>query len=106
MDITVRAYTAADVAQMNEIWNEVVEDGVAFPQEDYLDAQTGAAFYAEQTYSAVAEGSDGKIYGLYILHPHPCPPKNAGSSVHPTLDVRRAHPRSAAPSRGWSETAL
>ena len=36
MDITVRAYTPADVAQMNEIWNEVVEDGIAFPQERLL----------------------------------------------------------------------
>mgnify|MGYP002681185140 CR=1 FL=1 len=70
MDITVRAYAPADVVQMNEIWNEVVEDGVAFPQEDYLDAQTGAAFYAEQTYTAVAAGADGQIYGLYILHPN------------------------------------
>ena len=70
MDITVRAYAPADVVQMNEIWNEVVEDGVAFPQENYLDVQTGAAFYAEQTYTAVAAGADGQIYGLYILHPN------------------------------------
>ena len=55
---------------MVEIWNEVVEEGVAFPQEDKLDQTTGAEFFAGQTFSGVAEGADGKIYGLYILHPN------------------------------------
>ena len=49
----------------------MVEDGVAFPQEDYLDMHTGADFFAEQTYTAVAADSDtDKVYGLYILHPN------------------------------------
>lgn len=34
MDIQVRAYTQADLPALNRIWNEVVEDGVAFPQEE------------------------------------------------------------------------
>ena len=56
---------------MNRIWNEVVEDGVAFPQEEYLNEKTGAEFFTAQTYNAVAEDADtGKIYGLYILHPN------------------------------------
>ena len=54
---------------MISIWNEVVEDGIAFPQEEPLTAESGAEFFASQTYSAVAE-EDGKIYGLYILHPN------------------------------------
>ena len=55
----------------NQIWNEVVEDGVAFPQEDFLNAETGKAFFAEQTYTAVAEDTDtGNVLGLYILHPN------------------------------------
>lgn len=54
---------------MIRIWNEVVEDGVAFPQLELLDETTGTAFFAEQTYTAVAE-EDGKVYGLYILHPN------------------------------------
>ena len=65
----IRAYTAQDVPEMNRIWNEVVEDGVAFPQEELLNDETGAAFFAAQTYCAVAE-EDGRIYGLYILHPN------------------------------------
>ena len=70
MEINVRKYTARDLGAMVEIWNEVVEEGVAFPQEDKLDLTTGAEFFAGQTFSGVAEGADGKIYGLYILHPN------------------------------------
>ena len=56
---------------MNKIWNEVVEDGIAFPQTELLDEQSGAAFFSEQTYCAVAENTEsGRILGLYILHPN------------------------------------
>ena len=71
MEIQVRAYTQADLPALVRIWNEVVEDGVAFPQEELLDASSGAAFFAEQTCTAVAEDRQtGHIYGLYILHPN------------------------------------
>lgn len=70
MNITVRRYTEADVSAMCEIWNEVVRDGVAFPQEDYLDAETGAEFFASQDVSAVAVTDEGTVLGLYILHPN------------------------------------
>ena len=33
----IRKYEEKDIRQMIEIWNEVVEDGIAFPQEDLLD---------------------------------------------------------------------
>lgn len=68
----------ADVPAMNTIWNEVVEDGVAFPQEEFLNDETGRAFFAGQTYCGVAEDTDtGIIYGLYILHPN-----NIGRCCH------------------------
>ncbi|MBQ6583144.1 MAG: GNAT family N-acetyltransferase [Mogibacterium sp.] len=51
------------------IWNEVVEEGIAFPQEDYLDMTTGPEFFASQSYTGVAE-EDGRVLGLYILHPN------------------------------------
>ncbi len=71
MNIIIRAYQEKDLSDMVHIWNEVVEDGVAFPQEDYLDMHTGADFFAEQTYTAVAADADtDKVYGLYILHPN------------------------------------
>lgn len=31
MNIEIREYTQDDVKDMIDIWNEVVEDGVAFP---------------------------------------------------------------------------
>lgn len=71
MNIRVRQYREQDLKEMIRIWNEVVEDGVAFPQEELLTMESGNAFFAEQTYSAVAEDADtGKVYGLYILHPN------------------------------------
>ena len=69
MEIKVSEYTAADVAKMAEIWNEVVEDGVAFPQTEPLTEETAAKFFAEQTYCGVAK-KDGETVGLYILHPN------------------------------------
>ena len=56
---------------MVRIWNEVVEDGIAFPQEELLTLETGRDFFAAQTYNAVAEDTDtGAVLGLYILHPN------------------------------------
>ena len=68
--IEVRPYEEKDLPDMIRIWNEVVEEGIAFPQEEMLDASTGAAFFAEQTGSAVAVDEDGRVAGLYILHPN------------------------------------
>lgn len=65
----IRKYEEKDLPAMIAIWNEVVEDGIAFPQEELLDEVTGKEFFESQTYSGVAE-EDGKIYGLYILHPN------------------------------------
>ena len=65
----VREYTENDLEDIIRIWNEVVDEGIAFPQEEPLTAESGAEFFASQTYSAVAE-ENGKIYGLYILHPN------------------------------------
>ena len=65
----VRAYRTEDLPAMIAIWNEVVEEGVAFPQEEYLDERTGAEFFAAQSYNGVAE-EDGNVVGLYILHPN------------------------------------
>lgn len=70
MEIFVRKYTDSDVNDMIRIWNEVVEEGVAFPQEEPLDADSGKAFFASQSYCGVAQNADGKVLGLYILHPN------------------------------------
>ena len=67
--MTVREYTEKDLPEMIRIWNEIVEEGIAFPQEDVLDLKTGADFFASQSYTGVAE-EDGQVLGLYILHPN------------------------------------
>lgn len=71
MNIQVRGYHAEALPHLIRIWNQVVEDGVAFPQEEALDDVTGAAFFAEQTHTAAAVDTDtGRVCGLYILHPN------------------------------------
>ena len=65
----IRQFKDSDLGQMINIWNEVVEEGVAFPQEEFLTAETGKEFFESQTYTAIAE-EEGKVYGLYILHPN------------------------------------
>nr|WP_318681230.1 GNAT family N-acetyltransferase [uncultured Treponema sp.] len=67
--MTIRNYTENDLNAMIAIWNEVVKDGIAFPQEELLTEKTGAEFFGSQTYCGVAE-ENGTIYGLYILHPN------------------------------------
>ena len=67
----IRKYETNDLPDLIRIWNQVVEDGVAFPQEECLTETTGAEFFAQQTYTAAAvDKNTGKIYGLYILHPN------------------------------------
>lgn len=56
---------------MNLVWNEVVEDGIAFPQTEILDRAGGEKFFSSQSYCGVAEDTEsGEIVGLYILHPN------------------------------------
>lgn len=40
----IRQYKQSDMPEMIRIWNEVVEEGIAFPQEECLDLESGAAF--------------------------------------------------------------
>lgn len=71
MNICVRKYNLNDIPSMIDIWNEVVEEGIAFPQEEYLTAKTGEEFFASQTFCGVAEDVDtAEILGMYILHPN------------------------------------
>lgn len=71
MQVEIRQYGQQDVQEAAAIWNEVVEDGVAFPQTELLDAQSGHAFFSSQSFTGVALDADsGAIVGLYILHPN------------------------------------
>lgn len=41
----IRTYISDDLKQMISIWNEIVHEGIAFPQEDLLDEITGEQFF-------------------------------------------------------------
>lgn len=83
MNIQIREYKTEDANAAKEIWNEVVHDGVAFPQIEELTNENADAFFKSQTYTGIAFDADsqdsenGKIVGLYILHPN-----NVGRCAH------------------------
>ncbi len=66
----IRKYTIDDLRQMIDIWNEIVDEGIAFPQEELLDDKTGEEFFSSQSYCGVAADESGNVVGLYILHPN------------------------------------
>lgn len=71
MKIEVRKYEDKYLVEMIKIWNEIVEQGIAFPQEEILNIESGKEFFSLQTYTGVAVDIEtDKIYGLYILHPN------------------------------------
>ena len=54
-----------------EIWNDIVKDGIAFPQTELLDEKSGNVFFNSQSFTGIAIDSDSnEIVGLYILHPN------------------------------------
>ena len=69
MSVTVRPYEPKDLPAITAIWNEIVLEGNAFPQDVPLDSFSATEFFAMQSRTAVAE-EEGKIVGLYILHPN------------------------------------
>lgn len=70
-NIIIRKYKPEDVSSMAAIWNEVVEEGVAFPQEEFLDETSDREFFASQSYCGVAiDIQNDRVVGLYILHPN------------------------------------
>lgn len=69
--IKIREFKSEDLPQMIEIWNEVVEEGIAFPQLEPLDQEKGKAFFQAQSFTGVAVSeTNSQILGLYILHPN------------------------------------
>ena len=68
--LSVRKYETNDLDAMIAIWNEIVEAGDAFPQEEPLTRESGTAFFAAQTFVGVAVDESDGVVGLYILHPN------------------------------------
>ena len=61
--MNIRAFVPADIDAANQVWNEVVEAGVAFPQLEKLDRESGLEFFRSQSFTGVCE-EDGEILGL------------------------------------------
>ena len=72
----IREFNLNDLEGMIAIWNEIVEEGIAFPQETLLDSKSGLEFFSSQSYTGICL-IDEEIVGLYILHPN-----NVGRCSH------------------------
>lgn len=69
--IEIKQYTPADADGMIGIWNDIVRDGLAFPQEEELTLENGNEFFLAQSYTGIAaDTASGRILGGYILHPN------------------------------------
>ena len=69
--LKIEEYSTKYINDAIAIWNDIVEDGVAFPQTDLLDPQTGDEFFKSQSFTGIAiDANSGEVVGLYILHPN------------------------------------
>lgn len=69
--IEIRKYEKKDKKEAMAIWNAVVREGIAFPQDEELTDETADAFFMIQSYTGIAVDRDAnEIVGLYILHPN------------------------------------
>ena len=67
MILEIRAFQPQDISELVHIWNEVVEEGNAFPQMAPLNTEMGAKFFARQSFTAVAYDEKLLDYIFYIL---------------------------------------
>ena len=65
----IRKIVDNDITAAVAIWNEIVREGNAFPQDWELSEEEASGFFSSQSFTAVACEND-KIAGLYILHPN------------------------------------
>ena len=69
--IEIRRYEEKDKNEAMAIWNTVVREGIAFPQDEELTDDTADTFFMSQSYTGIAVDSEAnEIVGLYILHPN------------------------------------
>jgi L-amino acid N-acyltransferase YncA len=71
MEILIREFKQKDIPAMLEIWNDVVDAGIAFPQKEKLTESEAIIFFSGQSFTGLAENTDtGDVLGLYVLHPN------------------------------------
>ena len=67
----IKQLEKSDIKQTINIWNDVVTEGVAFPQTELLNEVSGLEFFNSQSFTGVAyDENTNEIVGLYILHPN------------------------------------
>ena len=98
--MNVRACVEGDLPRMMLIWNQVVEDGVAFPQLDPLTPETARAFFAAQSFAAVAEEN-----GEVMVSTSSTPTTRGAAATSPTPATPWSAARgTGARARRWSGT--
>ena len=76
--IEVISYESTFVGAAIKLWNEIVREGIAFPQEDELNEISGDIFFKSQSFTGLAVDKDtNELLALYILHPN-----NVGRCAH------------------------
>lgn len=71
MMLKIKELAETELADAIAIWNTVVEDGLAFPQTELLNQNSGREFFSAQSYTGVAlDSNTHEIVGIYILHPN------------------------------------
>ncbi|MEI0539915.1 GNAT family N-acetyltransferase [Brachyspira pulli] len=63
-------YDKKYIKEALEIWNNIIEDGIYFPQIEKLSNEEEAdKYFNSQDHTGIAIDND-KVYGVYILHPN------------------------------------
>ncbi len=71
MSVVIKKFESAYLLETMNIWNEIIDEGVAFPQLNRLDEKEAEAFFNEQTYTGIAVNTEeNTVLGMYILHPN------------------------------------
>ena len=69
--IEIRRYEEKDKNEAMAIWNTVVREGIAFPQDEEVTDDTADTFFMSQSYTGIAVDSEAtEIVGISILHPN------------------------------------
>ena len=67
MEISV--YNIKYLDQILELWNNIIEEGIYFPQIEKLTKENADSYFKSQDFTGIAV-EDGEVYGVYILHPN------------------------------------
>ena len=66
----IRDAEEKDLPQIVEVFNEVIDEGVAFPWEEDLTIETGKSFFFSQDACRVAVSDDDTVLAVAIVHPN------------------------------------